>query len=126
MFRMVGGTFGVAAVGALFQSLARTRIDERLSALRLPGGVRSQLVDNLGAGASSGSLHGVDHQQAAQVGAAMHDAFVHALSGSLTLCCAVAAVGAVLALALIEPKRAQARRPDPAHQPEAVEPIAAS
>jgi MFS family permease len=123
MFRMVGGTFGVAAIGALFQSLARTRIDERLSGLHLPGGTRSQLVDNIGSGAGTQMLHGMAPHQAAQIGSAMRDAFIHALSGALTLSCVVAAAGAVLALVLIEPKRALARRPDPAVQPEAVEPV---
>ncbi|MEA2350825.1 MAG: hypothetical protein QOG86_1766 [Thermoleophilaceae bacterium] len=122
MFRMVGGTFGVAAIGALFQSLARTRIDSKLSGLHLPNGVRSSIVDNLGSGASSQSLHGIAPAQAKQVGAAMHDAFVYALGGGLTLSASVAAVGAVLALLLIGPKRTtEAQRPDPATQPERAE-----
>ncbi len=33
MSRMVGGTFGVAAIGALFQHLARTRLDDTLAGL---------------------------------------------------------------------------------------------
>jgi len=123
MFRMVGGTFGVAAIGALFQSLARTRIDERLTGLHVPAGVRSQLVDNLGSGAGAKVLHGSDPHRAAQIASAMHDAFIHALSGALTLSCGVAAVGAVLAFALIEPLRALGKRPDPARHPEAAEPV---
>jgi EmrB/QacA subfamily drug resistance transporter len=126
MFRMVGGTFGVAAIGALFQSLARTRIDERLSGLHLPAGTRSGIVDNLGSGAGTKMLHGMAPHQAAQVGSAMRDAFIHALSGALTLSAAVAALGAVLALVLIEPRRVQARHADPAHQPQAAEPLGAS
>ena len=123
MFRMVGGTFGVAAIGALFQSLARTRIDERLSGLHVPAGVRSQLVDNLGSGASSKMLHSSDPHRAAQIGSAMHDAFIHALSGALTLSCVVAAVGAVLAFALIEPMRALHRKREAARGAEAAEPL---
>ena len=123
MFRMVGGTFGVAAIGALFQSLARTRIDERLSGLHVPAGVRSQLVDNLGSGASSKMLHSSDPHRAAQIGSAMHDAFIHALSGALTLSCVVAAVGAVLAFALIEPMRALHKKREAARGPEAAEPL---
>jgi hypothetical protein len=122
MFRMVGGTFGVAAIGALFQSLARTRIDERLSGV-LPPGTRSQLVDNIGSGAGSKMLNGMDPHRAAQVGSAMHDAFIHGLSGALTLSCAVAAVGAVLAFSLIERKPAHAPSVDPGRHPEAAEPI---
>jgi MFS family permease len=126
MSRMVGGTFGVAAIGALFQSLARTRIDERLAGLHLPAGTRASLVDNLGAGGGAKALHGMDPQRAHQLASGMRDAFIHALSGALTLSCAVAVVGAVIALVLIEPKRRQARQVDPARQPEAVEPIGAS
>ena len=71
MFRMVGGTFGVAAIGALFQSLARTRIDERLSGLHVPGSVRSGLVDNLGAGAGTKLVRQMDPHTAKQVAAAV-------------------------------------------------------
>jgi hypothetical protein len=126
MFRMIGGTFGVAAIGALFQSLARTRIDERLSSLHLPAGTREGIVDNLGSGAGSQMLHRMDPHQAAQVGSAMHDAFIHALGGALTLSAAVAAIGAVLALVLIEPMRKPARHADPARHAEAAEPLGAS
>jgi MFS family permease len=123
MFRMVGGTFGVAAIGALFQSLARTRLDERLAPLHVPAGTRAGLVDSLGSGAGTKLAHRMDPQRAAQVGAAVRDAFIHALSGALTLAAAAAAVGAVLALVLVEPKRSHARGPDAARQRDAVEPV---
>jgi MFS family permease len=126
MFRMVGGTFGVAAIGALFQSLARTRIDERLSGLHLPSGLRGQIVDNLGSGSGQKLLAKMDPQRAHQIGFAMRDSFIHALSGALTLSCAVAGVGAVLALVLIEPMRGRAPQADPATQPKAAEPVGAS
>jgi EmrB/QacA subfamily drug resistance transporter len=132
MMRMVGGTFGVAAVGALFQSLAHARIDEKLSALHLPGSVRDGLVDNLGSGAGSGKLPGVDPERTKQVVAAMHDSFIHGLSGALTLSTAVAAVGAVLAFFLIERKPAHAHDPasptpeQAAVAPEAAEPLGVS
>jgi MFS family permease len=122
MFRMVGGTFGVAAIGAMFQSLAHARIDDRLTGL-VPEPVRERLADNLGTGANSEVVRGMDPDQAAQVTAAMKDAFVHALSGALTLSYVVVLAGALFALALVEPKRAQGHRPDPAHQPEAAEPL---
>ena len=126
MFRMVGGTFGVAAIGALFQSLARTRIDERLSGLHLTSGLRGQIVDNLGSGSGQKLLAKMDPQRAHQIGSAMRDSFIHALSGALTLSCAVAGVGAVLALVLIEPMRGRVPQADPAQQPKAAEPVGAS
>jgi MFS family permease len=126
MSRMVGGTFGVAAIGALFQTLARTRIDERLSGLHLPGSLRASIVDNLGSGAGAKSLQGIDPHARAKVASAMHDGFIHALGGGLTLACGAAAVGAIFALALIEPHRKMRRAIDPARQAEAVEPLGVS
>jgi EmrB/QacA subfamily drug resistance transporter len=60
MFRMVGGTFGVAAIGALFQSEAGSALQTN------------------------------------------HHAFIHALSHAMWLSTSVAALGVVVALALIE------------------------
>jgi EmrB/QacA subfamily drug resistance transporter len=120
MSRMVGGTFGVAVIGALFQHLARSRLDESLAGLPITAAQRDQLVDNLGSG-GGGQLAGVDPATAQQVGAAAKDAFIHALSTGMWLSTGVAAAGAVIALALIAPKRAE--RPDPARVPEAAEPV---
>ncbi len=52
MSRMVGGTFGVAAVGALVAGLGRAKIDERLP--QLPAGTRANLANNLGQGSAAG------------------------------------------------------------------------
>ena len=133
MMRMVGGTFGVAAIGALFQSFTRARIDSKLSALYLPSGLRSHLVDNLGSGAGAKALHGIDPQRAHQIGSAMKEAFVHGLGGALTLSFVVAGIGSVLALLLIGPKpgarqveqaeRAEHSGMEPTLQPDAVEHI---
>jgi EmrB/QacA subfamily drug resistance transporter len=109
MNRMVGATFGVAALGALFQHLARNDLSHQLA-----GGVsdaqREQIVHNLGAGGGGESLP-------PQVASAAHDAFIHALSNGMWLSAGVAALGAVLAFVLIAPK--PAHRPDAAHRPEA-------
>ena len=48
------------------------------------------------AGAGSKMLHHMEPHQAAQVGSAMRDAFIHGLSGALTFSCIVAATGAAL------------------------------
>ena len=50
-------------------------------------------------------LAGFDAHTSAQVGAAMKDGFVHALSGALTLSCGVALIGAVIAFTLVESKK---------------------
>jgi crotonyl-CoA carboxylase/reductase len=48
MSRMVGGTFGVAALGALFQGLARDRLAATLSGTGVDAAQREQIVRNLG------------------------------------------------------------------------------
>jgi EmrB/QacA subfamily drug resistance transporter len=105
MSRMVGGTFGVAAIGALFQHLSTSRLDSKLTGVHLSPAQHSQIVDAMGTGKAKGVLKTFDPQTAGKVGGAMKDAFVHALSGSLTLSCAFAFVGAALAFALIESKK---------------------
>jgi hypothetical protein len=67
---------------------------------------------------------GLDPHTAAQVGAGMKEAFVHALSGSLKLSTAVAAAGAVLAFALVEPKLKKSRAPAASGEAQAAEPTA--
>jgi hypothetical protein len=46
MSRMVGGTFGVAAMGALVSGLGRDKLDELLP--QLSAGRREALAENLG------------------------------------------------------------------------------
>ena len=50
MSRMVGGTFGVAAVGALFQHLSDNRLESRLGDLPLSSQQQAWFTDNLGSG----------------------------------------------------------------------------
>jgi EmrB/QacA subfamily drug resistance transporter len=110
MFRMVGGSFGVAVIGALFQSIARGRIDDKLAVLHLSGAEREKLTESV---TSGGALHAPN----AQIADAARDAFVHALSSAITVSMFVALLGAGLAFALIEAKGA--KRPDPAREPDA-------
>ena len=99
MNRMVGGTFGVAVLGALVSSLGRSKIDQLLPGV--PSDVRARLTGSLGSG---GVLHGVP----AQTVDASQSAFVYALQYGLRLGAAVALLGALLAWVLV------ARRPAPA------------
>jgi EmrB/QacA subfamily drug resistance transporter len=112
MARMVGATFGIAVLGALFQHLASSRLRDTLSGTGLTAAQRDQIVHNLGsARGSTGS--GLDPQLAAQVGRAARDAFVHALSSGMWLCTGVALAGALAALVLVErsPGQGVARPP---------------
>jgi EmrB/QacA subfamily drug resistance transporter len=117
MSRMVGGTFGVAAIGALFQHLARADLADELGGTGVTAAQRDQIVQNLGAGDQGGTLP-------AQAVNAAHDAFIHALSNGMWLSAGVAALGAVLAFWLIAPKTAKV--PDPARRPEAAAEVASA
>jgi EmrB/QacA subfamily drug resistance transporter len=116
MNRMLGGTFGVAAIGALFQHLASHRLADSLRGTGITAAQRDEIVHNLGSG-SKGTLAGVDPHTAAQVSRASKEAFIHALSSGMWLSASVAALGAVVAFVLISSKRGEA--PSPAHRPEA-------
>jgi EmrB/QacA subfamily drug resistance transporter len=118
MSRMVGGTFGVAAVGALFQSLSDSRLESKLDGLNLTASQKTWFMDNLGSGDVSSHLQQLPPETARQVGDAVRETFVHSLTASMKLSTAVAAVGVVIALAGIErlkPARRDALSPAPVH-----------
>jgi EmrB/QacA subfamily drug resistance transporter len=96
MFRMVGGTFGVAALGALVSSVGRHALERSLPAV--PEGARERLAEGLGSG---GGLHDAPPR----VVDAAHAAFVDALGTGLTISAIAVAAGAVLAWLLIAPGR---------------------
>jgi EmrB/QacA subfamily drug resistance transporter len=98
MFRMVGGTFGVAALGALVATVGRSDLDRSLP--NVSATVRDRMVDGLGSGAG---LQGAS----AHVQAATNQAFVDALSSGLIVSATAALVGALLAWALIRDDRPQ-------------------
>jgi EmrB/QacA subfamily drug resistance transporter len=92
MSRMVGGTFGVAAMGALISALGRHKIDQSLP--QLSGHARQDLADGLGAGATGGT--GATHD-------AVQQAFLFALNDGLRIAAVVSAIGALVAWLLIDP-----------------------
>jgi EmrB/QacA subfamily drug resistance transporter len=116
MSRMVGGTFGVAALGALFQHLSSTRLADSLEGTGVTAAQRDEIVHNIGSG-RDGAGSGLDPQTAAQVGRAAKDAFIHALSSGMWLSTGVALAGALVALLFVQ--RRPADRPDPTARPEA-------
>jgi hypothetical protein len=108
MNRMIGGTFGVAVMGALVAAIGRSNLDSSLP--RVPAGTRAAIANSLGSGGTVPGAHLSHH-----VVAATNDAFVTALGTGLTVSATVAGVAGVLAWLLIE------RRPK-ASAPELVEP----
>jgi hypothetical protein len=95
MSRMVGGTFGVAAMGALITGIGRSRLADALPSL--PHEQRERIAESLGAG-------GV--RLGGRVGDAAREAFVSALNSGLRIAAVLAVAGAALAWALIAPGRA--------------------
>jgi EmrB/QacA subfamily drug resistance transporter len=110
MSRMVGATFGVAAIGALFQHLARNELADKLAGTGVGAAQREEIVHNLGAGSAGASLP-------PQVADAAQNAFIHGLASGMWLSAGVAALGALLAFWLIAPKAAT--RLDPARRAQA-------
>jgi len=89
MSRMVGGTFGVAVMGALVTAIGRSKIDQALP--QLPAATRASIANSLGGGGTTGG------HQSAHVVATVHDAFVTALGTGLTISAATTLAGAGLA-----------------------------
>jgi EmrB/QacA subfamily drug resistance transporter len=104
MFRMVGGTFGVAALGALVASVGRHDLEQSLPSVPEPA--RERLAEGLGSGA------GLDGA-APQVVDAAHAAFVDALGTGLLVSAIAVAAGAFLAWLLIAPGRPSGPPPAP-------------
>jgi EmrB/QacA subfamily drug resistance transporter len=109
MTRMVGGTFGVAALGALVATIGRHDLAQSLP--RVPEPVRERLVDALGSGASVAGAP-------ANVRAASEQAFVDALGAGLTIAAIATALAALAAWFLIDAARPQ-HEPAPVSEPEA-------
>jgi EmrB/QacA subfamily drug resistance transporter len=94
MSRMVGGTFGVAALGALFQHLARNDLAHSLAGTGIGAAQRDELVSGLGTASDTVHLPPV-------AVSAAHDAFIHALASGMWLSAGVAASGVVISFWLI-------------------------
>jgi MFS family permease len=120
MNRMLGGTFGVAALGALFQHLSRNELAHKLAGTGIPAAAREKIVHGMGSARGAG-VH-LEPALAGRVAKASNDAFIHALASAMWLSMGFALMGAALAAVLIERKRAA--QPEPARQPEAAAEVA--
>ncbi|HET6548628.1 MAG TPA: hypothetical protein VFG79_09245, partial [Solirubrobacter sp.] len=106
---MVGGTFGVAALGALVAAIGRHDLAQSLP--RVPDATREQLVDGLGSGAATVGAP-------AAVQTATNQAFVDALGTGLTIAAAATLGAALLAWLLVDGSRPQ-HEAAPVGEPEA-------
>jgi EmrB/QacA subfamily drug resistance transporter len=103
MFRMVGGSLGVAVTGAIFQGLVSSKLDTLLAGSGVTAAQRAEVSSQLGGG-STEPIQGVDPAQARQVIAAGREAFVYALGHAMSVSAAVALVGAVVGATAIRAK----------------------
>jgi EmrB/QacA subfamily drug resistance transporter len=94
MTRMVGGTFGIAVMGAIIATLGRSKLATLLP--HASAAQRTAYVDALGSGAS-----GTGHP--AYVEAALSHTYVYALSNALYVTGGLALLGALLAWTLVSP-----------------------
>src|SRR4051794_12659911 len=120
MGRMVGGSLGVAVTGALFQTSFTNRISELMS------GASKASSDKLFEAVSSGQTGQLGHGANAQRSLAYaHDAFIHALAGSMRVSLAVVVVGLVAATTLLKGGLPQRKRTAEAHPEAVAEPLGA-
>jgi EmrB/QacA subfamily drug resistance transporter len=115
MTRMVGGTLGVAVIGALVSSIGRNKLADLLP--QATSGQLDKLSDALGSGAGAHVPAGVER--------AMNLAYVDALSTGLVVAAGMALLGAVMAWMLVSskaraPEEAPAAQRAPEAQPEPV------
>lgn len=102
MSRMVGGTFGVAVMGALIATVGRSQLDSSLP--HVPVATRAAIANSLGGGGVAGG------HTTPQIAGAIREAFVSALGTGLTVGGIVTVIGAVAAFTLVQ--RAGSRNAD--------------
>jgi EmrB/QacA subfamily drug resistance transporter len=103
MFRMVGGSLGIAVTGAIFQGLVSSRLDSLLTGSGVSAAQQQSISDQLGGG-SVPKVSGLDAAQVKEVAAAGNEAFVYALSHAMTVSGFVALLGAVIGATAIRAK----------------------
>jgi MFS family permease len=96
MTRMVGSTFGVAALGALVAEIGRHDLKQSLPTV--PNAAREKLVEALGSGAAPSGA-------GTAVRTATQNAFVDALGTGLVIAAVAMAIAALLAWFMVNPGR---------------------
>jgi hypothetical protein len=102
MTRMVGSTFGVAAMGALVATIGRHDLTQSLP--QVPHAARERLVEALGSGAAPSGA-------GAAVRSATSHAFVDAVGTGLTIAAGVLVLAALAAWLLVDGRRPVAEMP---------------
>jgi EmrB/QacA subfamily drug resistance transporter len=103
MFRMVGGSLGIAVTGAIFQGLVSSKLDSLLGGTGVSAAQRESISDQLGGGGVP-HVAGLNASQAQEVVGAGNEAFVYALSHAMTVSGFVALAGALIGATAIRAK----------------------
>jgi EmrB/QacA subfamily drug resistance transporter len=103
MFRMVGGSLGIAVTGAIFQGLVSSRLSSLLGGTGVTEAQRQSISDQLGGGTVP-KVPGLDAAQVKEVTVAGNEAFVYAVSHAMTVSGFVALVGAAIGATAIRAK----------------------
>jgi len=103
MFRMVGGSLGIAVTGAIFQGLVSSKLDTLLSGSGVTEAQRQSISDQLGGGTVP-KVSGLDAAQVKEITVAGNEAFVYAVSHAMTVSGFVALVGALIGATAIRAK----------------------
>jgi EmrB/QacA subfamily drug resistance transporter len=103
MFRMVGGSLGVAVTGAIFQGLVTSKLGSLLSGSGVTATQRDAVSEQLGGGSVS-KVPGLSSAQAKEVTTAGGEAFVYALGHAMTVSAFVALLGAAIGATAIRAK----------------------
>ncbi len=112
MSRMVGGTFGVAVLGAIFQAQSKGALESNLSGAGIPGPRIDEIAEQLGSGGLAATIDHLPNDVVAQATEASRSAFIDALALSIGISASVAMAGAVLAWFLIAAKKKEAEGDD--------------
>jgi EmrB/QacA subfamily drug resistance transporter len=118
MSRMVGGSVGLAVMGALVTTIGTSKLASSLP--QLSAVTRGKIASALGSGAVPTGHHTSPH-----IVHAAQSAFVSALSTGLTVGAAVTLLGALLAATLIRSSPVRTRPAEVSAQPETAEALAA-
>jgi EmrB/QacA subfamily drug resistance transporter len=100
-FRQVGTAVGIAGLGALLQSKVTNKLETALASAPLPHRAVSHIAEAVSSGGAEAAARGVPAPVRGLVGTAARRAFIDGLNEILIVAAVLAAVGAVLAFALV-------------------------
>jgi EmrB/QacA subfamily drug resistance transporter len=92
MSRQIGAAVGVAVLGAVIETVGRTRAADDLASLPLPSAAQAAIAHSVGSGPPSGG-HQLPAAVASQVAAAVHEALAYAITRTGFVTLGVAVVG---------------------------------